>query len=52
MSIELFVSLSIDLDLHPDLHLPKPNLFIATDFSLKAPDLPSTKVGMAGNDSL
>ncbi|XP_064386894.1 nardilysin-like isoform X2 [Halichondria panicea] len=32
-----------NLELHPDLHLPSPNLFIATDFSTGDPGSPPTK---------
>ncbi|XP_046906289.1 nardilysin b [Hypomesus transpacificus] len=33
-----------DFDLHPDLHLPAENKFIATDFTLKTSDCPDTDV--------
>ncbi|KAF7644126.1 hypothetical protein LDENG_00227070 [Lucifuga dentata] len=32
-----------DFQLHPDLHLPAENKFIATDFTLKASDCPDTE---------
>ncbi|KAM4547866.1 nardilysin-like [Odontesthes bonariensis] len=32
-----------DLELHPDLHLPAENKFIATDFTLKTSDCPDTE---------
>uniref|UniRef100_W5MUL2 Nardilysin a (N-arginine dibasic convertase) n=1 Tax=Lepisosteus oculatus TaxID=7918 RepID=W5MUL2_LEPOC len=36
-------SWSADFELNPDLHLPAENMFIATDFTLKASDCPDTE---------
>ncbi|XP_076010587.1 nardilysin b [Genypterus blacodes] len=41
-----------DFDLHPDLHLPAENKFIATEFTLKSSDCPDTEfpVRIVNND--